>query len=59
MVELLKVYRIAFTHFGEKHKTRLWLKIPNPLLPNFSSPIEMLRQGRGKKLLNIMESMNE
>jgi hypothetical protein len=60
MVELLKVYRLAYSHFnGDKLKVRLWLRIPNPCLPNTISPIEMIRYGRSKKLLNMMENLNE
>ena len=58
--QLRKVYRLAENHFYNKHKTRLWLRTINPILdPNLSrSPLEMIRQNQGQKVIHALEAAN-
>ena len=43
---------------GDRLKTALWFKTPNPMLGNLS-PRDMIRYGRYKKLLNFVQSALE
>ena len=44
--------------FDDSKKASLWFRTPNPLLGNIT-PIEMIRMGRIKKLLNVIQTAIE
>ncbi|MCW8452589.1 hypothetical protein [Legionella quinlivanii] len=57
--ERMKEWAIALNlvegFFKDRHKTILWLSIPNPLLGGMA-PRDMIRIGRFKKLLNFIQT---
>lgn len=42
----------------DRIKVDLWMSTPNPLLGN-SVPLEMIRKGRGRKLIRFVETSIE
>jgi hypothetical protein len=56
---ITEVTKIVNNYFkGNDEKTILWFKTKNPLLGGIA-PIEMIKNGRSKKLLSFVESCVE
>lgn len=49
-----ELHRLVEGFFKDPEKTRLWFKLPNPLLGDLS-PNKMIRLGRYKKLLKFVK----
>ncbi len=56
MMEIGNICEIVAGHFkGDPGKTAIWFQVPNPLFGNLS-PRDMIRFGRYKKILRIIQS---
>ena len=53
------VREMIHRHMGwERVKVDLWMTTPNPLLGNVA-PLDMIRKGRGRKLIQFVETSIE
>lgn len=50
-----KIHPLVNKHFEDDYKTNFWFVTKNPLLGGVK-PIDMLKLGRGKKLLEFIET---
>lgn len=51
-------YDMVLAHFKDDEKVDLWLEARNPLLGE-QTPLEMIRDGRGEKLLTFILQARE
>lgn len=51
-----EVFGLVEGYFGDRGKTEMWMKTPNPLLGG-QKPKDMIRSGDGERLVRIVKEM--